>query len=376
MSRNTAHVRRITTRVALLFTLATALVLSGCVVQSNGNTGVLEVNWTQSVCDLGSTVRIRASRGGAIESEVTGVQCSRRSQSLFVPPGTYTVTIEAIGGNGSVNGDVTATNLNVFSNQTTSTAQLSIAGNGAGEIRLNWTIGGESATTGCAKAGLTTVIVSLLGPTGSTVLSTAQTDCVDGGINLTGVAPGSYRVQLDGATKSGVLTWGNAQLGAAFNVAPGMSVIVQNPIELVDLRAAVSLNWQFSDSSTCKSKNVTWVLVEVRDGANKIVVPMSDISAKKPCDIGPNSEYDYRVIDMQFTKPTCTIPANAKGLIICGITGKQVTVSISTIDDFNGVLAFGGAMKIEAIPAATHTAISTPLYLSPCNNSNNICAQP
>ena len=373
----TTLVRSIPAQLALTLTLVATMTLSGCIVQSNGNTGVLEVNWTQSVCSTASTVRVRASRNGAVESEVTGILCSHGTQSLFVTPGTYNVTIDGVASNGSVVGSATLANLTVFSGQTTATAPISLTGgSGSGEVQLHWTIAGESAKFGCAKAGLTTVVVSLLAPTGGTVLSTAQTTCSDGGINLTGVAAGTYRLQLDGHTSGGALTWGNAQPTEAFTVAPGTSVIVQNPIELVDLRAAVSLNWQFSDNATCKSKNVDWVLIDVRDGANKIVVPMTDPYAKKPCDIGPNSEYDFRVIDMQFAKPTCAIPPNAKGLIICGITDKAIGVSVTTIDAFTGALQYGGFIKIENIPAAQHTAITTPLYLSPCNDTNNVCSAP
>ncbi|MCO4761381.1 MAG: hypothetical protein KC502_07745 [Myxococcales bacterium] len=372
-------------RLSLIVAVALALMASGCVVQSNGGAnGVLDVNWSAADCNaLGaSTVRIRAMRDGVQQTEVNNIECNRGVHSVFLPPGTYTIGIDALSPNGQKVGGGTTSNISVFMNQTTATETIPLVqggggvGTGNGELQVHWTIGSEAAVTGCAKVGLATVTVSLLGVSGSKVLSTASTACKDGGINMTGVAPGTYRVQLDGATAGGVLTWGNAQPTAPIVVAPGMSVIVKEPIAMVDLRATISLDWQFSDSKSCFDKNTQSVLIEIRDGNNKVVVPMTDAFAKKPCAISSNSEYSQRVIDLQFATPTCTIPAGAKGLVLCGITSKVIGVSVSTIDNSDGQIYFGGSMKIESIPAAKHTAITTPLFLSACNQSSNICAAP
>ncbi len=364
--------------LALLVAVALSALLSGCIVQSSSTDGVLEVRWsTQPVCSQATSVRIRASRGTVLETEVNGIPCDRGIQALSVTPGIYTVSVEALDATGNVLSSATSTNLNVVGNNTTSTAVLQLGGGaGPGEIQLSWSIAGEGASTGCGKFNLSKVIVSLLDQTQSEVVATAETNCTDGAINLTGVTPGSYYVQVDAATSKGALIWGNAQLTGPVTVASGTQLVLQNTINLVDLRAVITLNWQFSDGATCAAKNTVNVLVEVRDGANKVVVPMSDPYAKKPCDLGPNSAYEARVIDMQFATPTCTIPPGAKGLVICGITEKNIGIAVSALDQSTGQIYLGGSMKVENIPGGKHTAIATPLYLSSCNNSDNICAAP
>ena len=89
-----------------------------------------------------------------------------------------------------------------------------------------------------------------------------------------------------------------------------------------------------------------------------------------------NSSFLDRVIDMQFPVAICSIPANAKSFVLCGITGSKVGISVSAVVDADGKIYEGGSMEVIDIPAGQHTVIDEPLYLDTCNNTSNICGTP
>ncbi len=374
-------------RSALVMALTVATLASGCIVNTTTNTfGTLEVQWSvPGGCDSQgiATVRVRSSRGSITDAETSGIACNKGFQSLTVSPGVHTVTIEGFSTGGALLASASINSILVEANASTTTpiATLTSQGNqvGLGTLQLAWTINGQPAASACGANGLTKVHISLLDSTKQNIIATAEANCASGGANMTGVPTGTAYVQLDGATAAGVLTFGNPTVFGPVNILPSATTFIDGAIDLVSMAAVVSLDWQFQDGGTCGSHGAQFVLVEVSDltnGTTQVVVPMSDPWAKKPCDIGPNSNYDARVIDMQFATPTCTIPTGAKGLVVCGITGTAIGVRISVIEAASNTILYGGNMQIKQIPAASHVPIDVPLYLAPCNTTDNICGAP
>ena len=243
-----------------------------------------------------------------------------------------------------------------------------------GDVVISWTLEGQDPLTGCAEYGAGDVKITLLDAVTNTPALEAAALCSDGSAQLLAVPAGDYLVQIDVFTTNGVAIWGNASL-AAISVFDGL-VETAPVLDLIDLRASISLDWQFGNGKSCADMGVSTVFVEIRDGANKRVVKMSAPDAKKPCALSVNSSFLDRVIDMQFANPVCSIPANAKSFVLCGITGSKVGISVSAVVDADGQIYEGGSMEVIDIPAGQHTVIDEPLYLDTCNDTNNICANP
>ncbi len=241
---------------------------------------------------------------------------------------------------------------------------------GGGSVAVSWTIYGQPAAQACAKFGVDHVTVSILDASQSQTLGGATVSCATGSATVSGLTGGNGYVQVDGASAAGQFNFGNAAVYGPIQVPGSGTLVVPAPIDLIDLRATVSLDWQFADGGSCGSHNVSTVYVEIRDGANKVVVPMNDPYAAKPCNLSSADANDVRLIDMQFAKPTCAVPTGAKGLVICNILGSTIGVTLSTKDASTGAIAYGGSMQVKQIPPGTHTPIATPILLAPCSGSN------
>jgi hypothetical protein len=375
--------RRPGVAVALAAIAAVALLAPGCIVTTNGGGfGTIEVQWavpggcaSQGI----ATVRVRTTRGSIVDAEISGISCQKGFQSLTVSPGVHIVTIEGISNGGSIIAAASINNVVVDANLTTTTPIAQLTSQSAlGTIQLSWTINGSSAVSACNAAGLSKVLITLFDSSKTKVVATGEANCSSAGANLIGVPSGTGYLQLDGLNANGTATFGNAALEGPIQVQAAATTFLDTPINLVALASVVSLDWQFQDGGTCGSHGSNQVLVEVSnlDNGAKVVVPMSDPDASKPCDIGQNSAYEARTIDLQFSPATCVIPAGAKGLVICGITGSAIGVRISVVDAATNTILYGGSMTIEKIPVASHAPIAVPLYLAPCNTTDNICGAP
>lgn len=375
-------------RFALLCLATAATVFStGCIVNtSTSGLGTIEVQWASADCNsLGvATVRVRSIASGFAEVSKGGIACDKGFATLVVNPGVHTVTIDGFSNGNTQVSQVSISNLFVEANGVTTTPIVNLNGGGiqtggsTGAVQVSWTVDGQSAQVACGQRSLTKVTASILDATKTKVLASGSVACTAGGANLIDVPVGTVYLQLDAATADGSIIYGNPTAYGPISVSPSATMLVQTPIDMVDLRATVSLDWQFSDGGTCGQHNSQTVYVEISDTAsgNKVVVPMNDPWAKKPCNIGPNSSYEARVIDMQFATPTCAIPFGAKGLVICGIRTSAIGVRISVVDDGQNAIFEGGNMNIKDIPAGQHTAITVPLMLSACDSVKNICGAP
>ena len=363
------------------------LVLGG----SSGATGSVGVAWT---------VNGDAAMAGCLKNQIDKVvvsvlddtkatilasaqaTCTAGQLTLTgVPPGTRYLQLDGITtqnkstwGNATLYGPFTAVaGATVVVSKPIDLTLLQPVG-GAGVV-VSWTLFGQQPAQACAKFGIDSVAVSILNQAQTQTLGGTTVSCAAGSATVTGVPAGAGYVQLDGATAAGQYNYGNATLYGPIQVPASGSLILPAPIDLVDLRSTVSLDWQFADGATCGAHNVSTVYVEVRDGANKIVVPMNDPYAAKPCNLSAADANDVRLIDLQFAKPTCAVPAGAKGLVLCNILGSTLGVTLSTKDASTGAIAYGGSMQIKQIPAGAHTPVATPLLLAPCS-SKNPCTTP
>lgn len=354
--------------------------LSGCVVTTTPHDGILQVQWRTADCAAFgiAEVDIRVRRGGFLQDEALRLSCTRGFQSFVLPADDYTVDIDSF----DVSGVSVATRqfpgIAVFRDRTTTTERVSLVDSvrqaGGGAITVGWTIYGKSAATACSAHGLKDVKISVFDKNFTSVLQFATVPCNAGKATLFNVQQGEAWVLLDGIGVDGLSFYGNKSAYGPLQVLNATEVIVPAPLEIVDIRASASLQWQFANAGSCIGNNVGYMLIEVRDGNGKVIIPVTDKDAQKSCDIDAAISLKQRAIDLLFSEPDCTIPAQAKGLVICGITQGRIQVRASTVDATTGQIKFGGEMTIDA-PAATHTNMEVRMVLKPCSGSNP-CASP
>lgn len=468
--------------------------LSGCVVNNvSDGSPLLQVRWATAgnACSaLGAaSMRVQISQAGAVVQTLQ-VPCGQGRVSAYLPAGTYQVTVFALDANGNVIGSSDATAVQLVVGGTTITPELPIAaGSGqGGAIAASWTVLGQAPAAGCASAGLTKIVVSVLDHAQAKVLGSATATCAAGQLTVSNVAPaaGVY-LQVDGYGPNdpdGKPSYGNSPLTGEFTIAAGTTAAVSTPIDLQKLGAArapagkgnvavswtvmgepaatacakrgidkvnvrilndkrgeiaslsakcsdgaatvanvaagngfvqldasgpaapaswgninlagpfalkdgqvvsppkaidigqrtvISLDWSLQ-SATCGGSGVQTVFVEVRDAADKVVIPMSDPWAGKPCDLSSASSYDARVLDFGFAQPQCAIPPGAKGLVVCNISAATIGLHATGVDS-KGQPVVGGSMQVSPVTPGNHVALPVVLQLAPCS-ANNVCSKP
>ncbi len=368
-------------RIAMLVVAALlGSLMTGCVVTTSARSGILEVRWNTSDCatlDLAS-VRVTVIRDGVIEDSSSALLCTRGSVPFSVPPGLYTVEVEGFDSNAVLVTSTELSNVSVFDDDTTTTRKIPLmevqTRSGAGAVSVNWTIFGKDPANGCKAHDIKTVTISLLNKSLTQVTAHATVPCNVAKATILNVPLGEAWVQLDATTNQGLTFFGNKNLYGPVLIQNSLEVIVPAPLDIVDLRSSVAVQWQFKNAGTCLGNNVGDVLIEVRDGNDKVVVPVTATDARKPCEITDSTPLKARAIDLLYSEPTCTIPPGAKGLIICGITTGKIGVRMSTIDKSTGQILFGGSMEVLDIPAGTHTDLQTKVILSGCTAINKCVA--
>jgi len=362
---------------------SSVLVLGG---STGGGTGAVAVAWT-----VGGDAALAGCLKNQIDKVVVSVLDESKATILAsaqatCTAGQITVTGVAAGTRYLQLDGITTQNKSTWGNATLYGPFTAVAGAtvaiskpidltllqpvGGGSVVVSWTIFGQSAAQACAKFGIDKITVSILDQSQTQTMGGATVTCSMGSATVSGLVGGSGFVQVDGASAAGQFNFGNAALYGPIQVPGSGSQVIPTSIDLIDLRSTISLDWQFADGGTCGAHNVSTVYVEVRDGANKIVVPMNDPYAAKPCNLSAADANDVRLIDLQFAKPTCAVPTGAKGLVICNVLGATIGVTLSTKDASTGAIAYGGSMQVKQIPPGTHTPIATPVLLAPCSGQN------
>ncbi len=372
--------------------LALAALGQGCIVQtSTTGMGTLEVQWDTASCGPAgaATIEVQAVQGSFVAATKGGISCNKGSTTLVLDPGVYTINIRGFSNGGQAVTAVAVDDVLISANLESATPPISLTGGNIGggggggggkqgTVEISWTVGGKAAAAGCKAHGVDKVVISVLDETKKTVLASGTAACGEGGANLVKVPEGRVMVQLDGVAPDGAVTFGNDPLLGPLDVQAGLEIVVQNPIDLRDLRGTVSLDWAFADGGTCGSHNTQTVYLELSDlstGA-KVVVPWNDPWTKKACDLGPSSSYAARVVDMQFADPTCSIPPDAKGLVICGVRTGSLGVRAFAVDKVTGNPTYGGTMTIKPVEMGKHTLVANPLLLSPCDSVPGACNTP
>ncbi len=251
--------------------------------------------------------------------------------------------------------------------------KLQGAPTGQGNVYVTWSIKGKPAASGCGDFGINTVTVHVKDDK-KNELAYIEAPCSAGNATIAKVPAGSARyVQIDAFGPKLPESWGNISLAGPFAVVANQTASAPSAIDL-DRRSVLSFDWGFA-SGTCASNGVATVYVQVRDKNNQVVVPMTDAWAAKPCDLSTASSYDARVIDYDHATPTCAIPPNAKGLVVCNAPAGGIGLMLTGTGANSTNPLVGGSMNVLNYQAGTEVDSLTPILLAPCSGANP-CQQP
>jgi len=361
-----------------IFTLgACALLLSGCIVHATSSTGVLEVRWENGPTDCAGvdSVRVRVKRGGQLFDESTHLACSKGFHSFALAPGFYDVTIIALDSNGKVIGDGGLAGLQVESDINTLSPRLALKTgglSGAG-LRVTWTVAAQPAAQGCSLLDVDQVTVTVFDSKLSAIVAQSQVKCSQGHVTLAGMAAEDVWVQMDASDGSDQPFYGNPGAVGPIGLTDNIITALSQTLNLIDLRASINIPWQFANGKTCGSNSVNAIKVEIRRPGGDVLVPMSAADATKACDMGLTDTVDERAIDLQFVKPTCSIPDGVDGLIVCGILDRELDIRAVAVNAEDGSVSFGGWLKIRDLQAGVFSKNDKPLFLESCENSSIDC---
>lgn len=372
---------RTTTLVTLLIVSAAASVaFSGCVVQGNTRTGVLEVRWDTSgnACQGVASVRVRVEQSGALRDESPKLACSKGFHSFALAPGVYSVTVQGFDVGDNLYRSVQQAGLSVTENTNTLTPILVMSGQSGtggstGLVKLKWTVDGQAASVGCVKLGIQTVTVTVFDEQLAKGLAAQKVVCSAGEATIDGIAPGKVWLQLDGVDAKGYTFYGNVKVAGPVEVLAGATSAMPSAIDVVDLRASINVPWQFDNQKTCGGNNVSKIKIEIRQPYGKILVPMTAADATKPCDLHQGIPFADRVIDLQFIEPACIIPPGVEGLVICGILEPDLDIRAVSIDATTGETKFGGWLQVRDLALGKHSNNDKPLRLQPCGTQGVDC---
>lgn len=357
--------------------LCAVALLSGCVVSTSANTGILEVRWANDGNDCAGLtgVRVRVERGGDVYAQSGTLPCSKGFQSFSLEQGTYDIFVQGVAGTGSVvrSGSMQGQFVEADVNTLSPIIEMFATSTGMGSLRVKWTAAGMSAVTGCAQLGLDTVTASVFNSNFTAVLAQEAAQCEAGEVVIDDIPPGQVWLQLDGRDAQDHAFWGNIKAHGPLDIYADTVATPTTAQDVVDLRATINIPWQFANGKTCGGNGVGTVKVEISRPTGTVLVPMSDADATKPCDISAATPLANKAIDLQFTTPTCAIPANADGLILCGILEPNLDVRAVAVSE-QGVVTFGGWLKIRSLTLGTFTPNTKPLYLESCGTLGIDCA--
>lgn len=383
--------------------LLAAAGLSGCIVDREPTaltaaplTGTLTLEWTvagqaaQGGCAAVGLTKVDVLVLDATKSKILGktsASCAGGRASVFVPPATgvwvqvdgYTPNDPAGSpswGNSPLTGPHSITaNKEVQIAAPVDLVKLSSVTppSGSGNAYVTWTVGGEAPAAGCAKRSISAVNVRILDEQRKEIAQ-LQLPCSAGNATVANIAAGKRFVQLDAVGPSAPEAWGNINLDGPMMIENGKVTSASKAIDIAK-RSVISLDWAMANGGSCAGNGVGTVYVEVRDANSKLIVPMNDPWAAKPCSLTSADSYDARVIDVGYAQPQCAIPPNAKGLVLCNAPAGGLGVFLTATPAGSTFAKLGGSMNITGFEAGTHIAVISPLVLSPCSGANP-CVQP
>ncbi len=377
--------------------------LSGCIVDREPTTltaaplsGTLTLEWTvdgqaaQSGCATAGLTKVDVLVLDATKSKILGktsASCAGGRASVITPPASG-VWVQVDGyrpndpagspswGNSPLTGPHTITaNKEVQIAAPVNLVKLSsiTPPSGSGNAYVTWTVGGEAPAAGCAKRSISAVNVRILDEQRKEIAQ-LQVPCSAGNATVANIAAGKRFVQLDAVGPSAPEAWGNVNLDGPMVIENGKVTSAAKAIDIAK-RSVISLDWAMANGGSCAGNGVGTVYVEVRDANNKLIVPMSDPWAAKPCSLTSADSYDARVIDVGYAQPQCAIPPNAKGLVLCNAPAGGLGVFLTATPASSTFAKLGGSMNITGFEAGSHIAVISPVVLSPCSGANP-CVQP
>ncbi len=132
-----------------------------------------------------------------------------------------------------------------------------------GQVEIAWALGGRS----CTEAGIATIEARLV-DTGGTVFAEATEPCEDGRAVLGPVAPGIYRLIIQGASRDGVITHQGGH--EAVTVEEGETARPAK-VNLQARGAVVTVVWWFANGRLCSVNGVATVELAVFDDLGREV---------------------------------------------------------------------------------------------------------
>lgn len=142
-----------------------------------------------------------------------------------------------------------------------------------GIVDVRWAIGGAS----CSRVGVDSIHVSVV--RNRQVVASADAQCDDGEVAVTGVPKGTYTAQVFGyRTGSDLAGYVGTETGV---VVPKGGRVSTGVIFLAEAPGAIDLTWRFDSGYICSFEGADWVQVSAFDERNRVV---ADIGM--PCDPG------------------------------------------------------------------------------------------
>lgn len=281
-----AAARTLRSPLAGLVALASVAPISGCVVNSGDDRGIVAVEWqpsTGSCAVLGaSTVRIRLRQGSSTVREVIGLGCEQRQAEITMPEGRYTLDIRGYTGTGLEVAWTDAVQVEVVGGLRTPAGQLLLSPgqSDAGSVAVAWTVDGTSPSTACAQAGVQNVVVSAVDESQQSFLASVAVPCSDGQATLPNVPAGTRYLQLDGfraGDPASSPSYGNLSLYGPLTVFAGQTTAVSTPVDIVPLggtpvgKGNLRMTWTIlgeAASTACAKQAISQVNVRVLTSDN------------------------------------------------------------------------------------------------------------
>ncbi len=240
---------------------------------------------------------------------------------------------------------------------------------GVGGLSVGWTVFGTVAATACTTYSLGALNITVLGADKTTVLGSAQAACSTGQVALSNLAAGTIYVRIDEANPPDTNAYGNVALTGPITIVANQTASVTAPIDIAQ-RTIIAVPVGFADAGSCSGHGVGSVQYQI-SGNDKLIVPFSDADATKPCDLS-TAAYKQQVIDLDNSPPTCAVPGNVTGLVICNAHGiTKLTIQAHGLT--GNTIGYAAKMDVTPLTDGKLTVVKQPLQLQACGAGDPLC---
>jgi len=200
---------------------------------------------------------------------------------------------------------------------------------GGGAIDVSWSIGGST----CNQSGVSKMLISLY--EGGEVVQTHEALCIDGATRVSGVAAGTYVVEV---TAYRAASPDPAYVGQVSGVTvPKGGRVAAPEVELEEAPGAIDLQWRFDTGQICRFAGVSWITVGIFDVAGRRAA-----QRELSCDPEPEAAP---------AEPGSSYLAGAKGVVFDRLLPGGYTVNVFAFADAGDALPafYGNAEATVAV---------------------------